>query len=256
MYDEARLAATFHSMVGATAVPQLPLAAITRRATTSVPRSYGISLLRRGFAAAVLIALVLWAFRGNTPAFVRAVESRIAAELQWTPPPPAPASLSASIAPRTADLVSAQRRVSFHIVPPAGLPADVTGTRMWTTPVLVYSKVTHAWSKGEPEITFAYGRSGGRSFELIADRYDPRFGPPPKFMFEDDSSGGRYLVKHRNFAWRNGDQAMGATESAGLSAVEIKTIRDAMRAVPIPPAQTAAALQSGTLVKQILLKAP
>lgn len=256
MYDDARLAAAFRSMVAGTAAPVPPLAAIGRRLAAVAPPSRGGPVLRLGIAAALLIVLVLVAIRGNTSAFVQTVGSRIAAVLQWTPPPLPPASLSVSIVPRTADIADAQRRVSFRIVPPAGLPADITRVRMWTAPVLVYSKVTHSWSKGEPEITFAYERAGGRSFELIADRYDPRFGPPPRFMFEDDSSGRRYLVKHRNFAWRNGDQAMGATEGAGISAAEIETIRGAMRAVAIPTARTAADLQSGTLVKQILLKAP
>ena len=141
-------------------------------------------------------------------------------------------------------------------MPPAGIPDDVTRERIWTTPTLVYSKVTHRWSKGDPEVFFSYDRARGRSFVILANRYDRRFGPPPQYMYEDDSTGGRMLLRHRNFAWRNGDQEMGAIESPDVSAAAIETIRDTMHGVAIPPARTRAELHSGTLVKRIYLLAP
>lgn len=76
------------------------------------------------------------------------------------------------------------------------VPADVD---IRTTPTGVYSKETHAWRVGPPEVTFVYRRAGGREFVLIADRYDPHGEQPPKYMFEakNPTADGRpVLVKH------------------------------------------------------------
>lgn len=158
--------------------------------------------------------------------------------------------------PRYGTLEAAQRRVSFRIVPPAGLPPDVTRERIWTTPTLVYSKVTHRWSKGDAVVTFSFDRLRGRTFTLLAERFDPRFGPPPAYVFEDDSTGGRMLVKHRHFAWRNGDQMMSANQDQTIGAAEIEAVRKAMAGIPLPEAVTAHELNEGTLERLVHVGEP
>jgi hypothetical protein len=257
MLADAQIAQALTAMMQEIEAPTVPLAGIRRRIASQTHRRRSPQVLRIALsAAAAAIALAFVAFPSVTFGLVQTAEQRLAGILQWTPPPPPTDSLSSKISSHSADIASAQSRVSFKLVPPAGLPSDVTHERIWTTPVLVYSKVTHAWSKGDPEVTFVYDRTRSRSFVVITDRYDPRFGPPPRYMYENDSTGGRMLVKHRNFTWRNGDQETGVTESTDLSAAEIEAIRTAMRGTPIPPAQSRAELNSGTLVKQIYLLQP
>ncbi|MEO6835635.1 MAG: hypothetical protein ABI231_06990, partial [Candidatus Tumulicola sp.] len=150
--------------------------------------------------------------------------------------PAAPASLKSSLKSQTVTLATAQSRVRFTIVPPAGLPKDVVSEKIVTTPTGVFSKATHAWRVGSPALTFTYRRAGGNTFVLLADRYDPQDGLPPKYMFEalDPAPDGRpVLVKHEHFAWRNGSQVMSVNAGEGLSAAEIGSIRLAMHGVAL-----------------------
>jgi hypothetical protein len=52
-------------------------------------------------------------------------------------------------------------------------------------------------------------------------------------------------VRHENFAWRNGDQVMGAAAGEGLSATEIRAIRTAMQGAAVTGAD-----QHASIVKQ------
>ncbi|MBV8117216.1 MAG: hypothetical protein JOY69_04100 [Candidatus Eremiobacteraeota bacterium] len=263
MFAENSIAGALSATLQRIDVPACPLAAIRARigSARQLPplperRRLPQTLLVALGATAAALALVVVTFPSTTLGFVQTVEQRTAAILGWTPPPPPPKSLSSRVASQAADLVSAQARVGFRIVPPAGLPSDIIRARVWTTPTLIYSKVAHSWSKGEPVVTFAYDRTRHRSFNILVSRYNPRFGPPPKYMYEEDSTGGRRLVKHLNFEWRNGDQETGAIESADLSVSEIKAIRSAMHGTAIPPAANRAERNSGTLEKQIYLLKP
>ena len=119
----------------------------------------------------------------------------------------------------------------FTILPPVDVPLDATLTAVRLTTVLLYSNVTHKWSKDAPAVWFLYRRSNGQTFELTADVYDPRTGPPGRYMFEGiDLPGGRTkLIKHEHFEWRNGDQVMLATAGEGITAAEIVAIRTGMQ---------------------------
>ncbi len=237
--------------------PPVPLHAIQERFERRSPAKHlPPAKIRLALATSAIVAVLFLALASSSREFIRTIEERVASILQWAPPPSPPRSLSSAISSQTATVWSAQQQVSFRIVPPAGLPNDITRRRVWMTPSLVYSKLTRKWSKGDLEITFSYDRTRHRSFELVADRFDPRFGRPPKYMFEDDSTNGRMLIRHPNFAWRNGNQEMSATASGDISVGEIEAIRDAMHGVPLQGAETHSGLNAGTLVKQIRLRKP
>ena len=257
MLADADIRVALDAMMNAFEVPQVSLHAIARRvATPRTQRRNVPPALRAVLAAVAALVVVVTISPTRTVGWITSAGERIAQVLRWTPPPPPPKALVPSIVAHTGNLAQIQARVSFRIVPPSGLPSDVVRERLWTTPTLVYSKVTRKWSKGEPEVWFGFDRSRGRSFALAAQRFDPRFGPPPAFMFEDDSTGGRMLVKHRNFAWRNGAQLMTVNEDPSLGASEIEAIRTAMGGVPIRGAATARELNEGKLIRQIVVAAP
>jgi hypothetical protein len=155
-------------------------------------------------------------------------------------------------------LATAQSRVHFTIVPPAGLPNDVTSATISTTPTAVYSKATRSWHVGPPDIQFSYHRSGGRFFFLIANRFDPQSCPPAKYTFDADgrsADGHRIVVKRRHFVWRNGDQVMDANEDEDIRASEIETIRTAMHGVALPQRATLTPCK-GPNIRQIRLATP
>jgi len=134
-------------------------------------------------------------------------------------------------------LAAAQARVLFKIAPPAGLPRDIVSAKILTAPTGVYSTLTHSWQTGPSTVTFIYRRAGGRSFSLLADRFDPRSGPESKYMIEAKEptpDGQPVVVKHEKFAWRNGSQIMTAIEGEGITSAEIEAIRTAMNGVALP----------------------
>jgi hypothetical protein len=214
-------------------IPQAPI----------VPRRSS-NLLRAVLAVMVLIAFAFIVFPSSSLAVIQSIEDHYRAmmlAMGYHEPPPAPESLLKSLSTRRATLATAQARVRFTIVPPAGLPKDVVSEKIQTTDTGIYSRALHSWRKGPPNVTFSYRRSDNRSFTLIADVYDPKAPPPPKFLFEakDDAPGLNVpLIKHRNFAWRNGNQMMTIAESSDLRASEIEAIRKAMHGVPMTLANT------------------
>jgi hypothetical protein len=258
MFTDARITSAFGDMVSGIDAPPVPLREIQRRSEKpqSLPQR---TLPYFRIAIVTAAALIIVAIPFRAPGLVQSVEAQIAAILQWTPPPPPPKSVTSAIRSRTATLAAAQARVSFRIAPPAGLPNDVKSERIVTTPTAIYYKTTHEWRVGTPAIEFLYLRAGGRSFSLMADQFDARTGPQPKYIFDADSltvHGGHVaMAKHQNFAWRNGNQVM-TVVADGISAREIEAIRVTMRGVPLPLAQTRAALNSGTIVKQYRMTGP
>ncbi len=142
----------------------------------------------------------------------------------------------------------ARLQADFALVAPAGLPPDIAGLRIFSAPLAVWSQAKQAWSIGGRQITFRYTRRNGKSFDLTADRFSPRSGPVPRFMYEADVPNARHgehpdvqqlldrIVAHpyEHFVWRNGSQELAATVSDALSADEIVRIRTAMNGIELP----------------------
>lgn len=231
MFSETRIAATLATYVAGVEVPPAPMDQIHRRIERRVRRDRSRRYLASALAAAVATIVAL---PRVAPGFTQTIEQQVESVLRWTPPPRAPASVESAMKSRTGDLAAAQARVDFTIVPPTGLPKDVISEKIATTPTGVYSKITHSWSVGNPCVWFVYRRTGGRSFMVLADRFDPREGAPAKYIFEDrgERNGRELLVRHEHFTWRNGLQIMSAIADEGISAAEIVTIRSAMRGTP------------------------
>jgi hypothetical protein len=240
MYTDARISTALETMIRGIDAPPVPLSEILRkvRQPQPVPR-YTSPYVRVALGAAAAIAVTVITLPSISPAFVQTIEERYRAALQalgGIAPPPAPKSFVAMLSSKDATLATAQSRVNFTIVPPAGLPKDIASAKIWTTPTGVYSQANRSWRVGSPAVTFFYQRANG-SFSLLADRFDPRAGMPGKYMFEarDPGSDGRpVLIKHERFAWRNGDQIMTAIENEDVSASEIDAIRVAMHGVALP----------------------
>jgi hypothetical protein len=250
MFTEARIAAGLHAMMREIEAPPVPLAEIRRRVAElprERPRAAGFYLAAAAAAAIAIVTLPVVA-----PGFVQSLEAQIEAILRWTPPPAPPASIESTMRPHIGTLTQAQARVAFTIVAPAGLPKDVVSETIATTPTGVYSKATGSWSVGGPCVRFTYKRRGGLSLTLLADRFDPRTGPPSKYIFLDEGerNGHEVLLRRKVFTWRNGDQVMSTTEGAGFSATDIARIRSAMHGIPIPGVWPP---QDGIIVKQYRL---
>ena len=252
MYADSRIRSGLESMLHHIEVPPVPLLNIQQRMLRPraiTPRSTG-SYVRT--AAAAAIAAIAVSLPIVAPSVVQSVRERIAAILQWTPPPVQPPRwLTSSFTQQRTTLAGAQTMVPFRIVPPAGLPRDVTSSTIQTSSTGLYVKATRSWQKGTPAVFFNYQRSQGRSFALLADRFDPQEGPPGKYMFLDTGKvrdGIPVVIPFQKFTWRNGNQVMSAIAD-GISADEIAAIRTAMHGIVIPPAQTRAEADSGTVSK-------
>jgi hypothetical protein len=261
MFAEARVTAAFETMIGAIEAPPVPTRDILRKMAQPQPVVRRVSSeFRFAIAAAAAIAIAFMMFPAGAVGLVQTivVESYHAAYrvMGWTPPPNPRKSLRSPAMSQNVTLQSARALVPFTIVPPAGLPNDVVSSRIAMVSVKVYSKTTHSWQIGSPSVSFAYRRAGGRSFSLLAGRFDPQTGPPPKYMFAaEDLPGGKVaLHKLPHFARRNGDQIISVTED-GISAGEIDAIRVAMRGTPVPGAE-GSRLHSGTLEKQYQMTPP
>lgn len=238
MHIDARVRSGLIDMIAAIEAPPVPLGEIrnriSRQHTTRRPQPLN---LRYAVAAAGIVAVISSPL--VSPAVVQTIETRYRAALQamgGTAPPAAPSSFVARLSSKRATLSAAQSRVHFTIVPPSGLPADAVPAGIVITATGDYSNATHAWRAGSPAVTFSFRRSGERSFSLLADRYDPANAMPPKFMFEarDPAPDGRLvIIKHRNFAWRNGDQIMTAQAGADISPADIESIRAAMHGLAL-----------------------
>ncbi|HEV7180583.1 MAG TPA: hypothetical protein VGN11_11985 [Candidatus Baltobacteraceae bacterium] len=241
MYTDARIKTALEILFQAIDAPPVSLADIRRKISQPQPVvRHAPPYARLAFAAAAVIAALVVTLPSMSPAFVETIEARYRAALQalgGIAPPSAPQSVIAKLVPQITTLAAAQSRVRFTIVPPSGLPSDVVSSAIQTTPEGVYSKETRSWRVGSSDVIFAYRRAGGREFILLADHYDAHGELPSKYMFEakNPTAGGRpVLVKHEQFAWRNGDQLMTATEGSQISAAEILAIQTAMHGIAVP----------------------
>lgn len=252
MLTDTQISSRFAAMVAAIQAPHAPTGEILLRAShpEPLPRQQAVPPARTALAAAIAAGIIVVATPIVAPSVVETLQARIAQLMQWTPPPAAPKSVDSAMVPRRVSLHTAQTLVPFRIVPPAGLPRDVVSESIFATPTAVYSKVTHSWTVGPPSLTFSYRRADGKTFALVADAFDPREGLPPKYIFDADETGPDGLPRrHENFAWRNGNQTMGATDD-DISAAEIQSICAAMHGIPLRLAASRAALDSGTIVKK------
>lgn len=254
MLTDKQIANRLNDMIAAIEAPAPPVSELLARASrVEEPQlSYSANSIRgMAVAAAIVLALILTAMPIVAPGIVQTLQARLTQLVQWTPPPRAPKSVDSAIVSHTVNLRQAQRLVRFQIVPPTGLPRDAVLESIVATPVAVYSNVTHSWSVGPPSLTFSYRRAGGRKFALRAEDYDPRTGPPPKYIFDADEIGPNGLPKrYRNFAWRNGDQEISILEDANIDSSEISAIRTAMHGTPLHLATTRAELNAGSIVKR------
>jgi hypothetical protein len=254
MPELARLRSRLTTMLEDINPPPVPLLAILEKAALS-SESKRTTASRGQFAAAAaaIIGAIAIGAPLVAPSVVMSIEARIAQVLQWTPPPvPPPRWLTSRLRWQSATLASARARVPFTVVPPAGLPRDVTAVSIATAPSGVYDKLTRSWELGSQAIAFTYQRSGNRSFTLLADRFDPRTGPPSQYMYEYTGrvhDGLPVLVRHDEFTWRNGDQVMTAIDGAGITADEIRAIQNVMHGVPVAVARTRAERDSGEIDK-------
>jgi hypothetical protein len=238
MFADARIKNAVETIVAGVDVPPVNWHAIAARIAQPQPVERRQSrMLQFAVAAAACAAIVFAAFPASSLGLVRIVVSSyqdVIKVIGWTPPSGAPKSPLPPAA--RADVAAAQAHLDFTLVPPSGLPADAGVAKIWTAPTQIYTKATHVWSTGPAFATFTYQRSGGRSFTIFADRFDPQTGPPSKYMFESqDLPGGRTaLTRHEKFTWRNGDQVMSIVAGDGISASEIEAIRQSMNGVTIP----------------------
>lgn len=245
MFNETGIADALERMLAGIVPPAVPVAEIRRRIAAPQRRQRVHFFLP---ATAAAIALVL-ALPRIAPGVTQTIEERVEAIVHWTPPPPAPASVETAMRSKPGTLAQAQSRVAFRIVPPAGLPKDIVSQRIVTTPTGVYSNTTHRWSVGKPAVWFIFRRANGESFSLLADRFDPRVGPPSKYIFDFDERDAHGMpVRHEKFTWQNGDQVMSAVAGEELSATEIAAIRTAMHGAAVISAD-----QHASIVKQYRL---
>jgi len=241
MFTDARISAAMQTMVNEIDAPPVPLFDIQRKISQPqtvvrfVPR-----YLQLAMATAAIMALVVFVFRSSSLGVVQTIEARYRAAVQAmggiAPAERPPQALMPALSPQIATRATAQSRVPFTLVTPAGLPRDTVAAKIQTTPVAVYSKATHTWRIASQVVTFSYERAGGRSFDLMAERFDPRGEAPGRYLFEakDPTADGRpVIVKHERFTWRNGDQTMTAVEW-GITASEIAAIQAAMHGVSLP----------------------
>ncbi|HVA28343.1 MAG TPA: hypothetical protein VNF68_09195 [Candidatus Baltobacteraceae bacterium] len=239
MSNDFRIGATIETMVRAIAIPDIRMDEIHRRISQPrIPRRRP-TFARFALSAATAAIVFAIALPAIAPAFVQTLEARYRAALQalgGNAPPSVPKALVSQLAPRSADLASAQARVAFTIVAPTGLPGNVASSAIQTLPTGAYSKSAHAWQIGSDNVIFVYRRPGGRTFTLVASRYAAG-ALPSKYMFEAKApaaDGRPVLVRHERFAWRNGDQIMTAIEGNGASTAEIAAIRTAMHGIAVP----------------------
>jgi hypothetical protein len=255
MYDDVRIGSALATMIEGITPPPVPLLAILQKVSRpqAAAQAPPAGWLRPAVAAAAIATAIIVSVPLIAPGVVVTVEARLAQILQWTPPSvPPPDWLTSRLHAQAATLASAQARVSFRIVPPAGLPSDIRSSSVATSLTGIYNKMTRTWELGSQVVFFTYERSGNRSFTLLADRFDPRTGPPPRYMYEDTGrvrNGVPVLVRHEKFTWRNGDQIMSAIDGSGITADEIRAVQSTMHGVPIPVAETRNARDSGTIDK-------
>ncbi len=261
MSTNARIQAAMQTMVQGIDVPPIRLDVIQRKISQPQPVARPQQRLTRfALATAAAVTILAVTLPAVSPAFVQSLEARYRAALQalgGIAPPAAPKSLISQLTPHNEHLASAQSRVAFTIVPPAGLPRDIVSSTIQVSPTGLYSTQTHSWRVGPLEVRFVYRRAGGHEFILIADRYNPNGELPAKYIFEAKAptAGGRpVLVRHEHFAWRNGNQMMTATEGSAISAAEIAAIQSAMHGIAVPRRNLHAPTAQSTMTLRVLTK--
>jgi hypothetical protein len=235
MTTDEQLRDGLRAMLQSVQAPAISLEQIHRR--MQAPMQYDRRPFAIGAAAAAALAVAV-ALPIASPGVVQTLEQKIAAILHWTPPATRPpASLYQAMKPETVSLDEAQKRVNFTIVVPSGLPSDATGPSIQVAPTGVYSRTTHAWSKGPDVVMFTYKRADSRTFLVSASGIANSDLPQSKYSFEDrgvDKAGNPILVRHERFVWRNGDQRMSIIADDSISAAEILVIQGTMHGTPIP----------------------
>jgi hypothetical protein len=243
MLDDLRAQSALQAALHGVAVPAFDGAAIRRRVETrrAERRHTAVPFARFASAAAVAVLAVL-AVAVGAPAVIQSVESRLQAALTAAGAGPGvrvtvvPSPIAAQIRSRTVTIEEARRLANFTIVEPSGLPPGVRKRDIVAAPLAVWSTVTHAWSIDGEQITFEYERANGRTFSMIADRYTPKAVVPRYMYVVDDGTEATTLaqVRHENFTWRNGDQALSVIADATIDAREIAQIRNAMHGTELP----------------------
>lgn len=235
MDADAQIASAIARLIDAAPVPELPLARIRSGIETARPARTP-SARSLGFAAAAALALV--AAPLVAPAIVDTVSKEYPALLRFfhlQPPPPIPPQIAAQLrsSSREVTFEQAQTQVPFALVAPAGLPADVDEHSISLASTASYTSKTRTWKQTGQKVAFIYHRRDGRSFTIMADRYDPAEHHPAFIYEEIDGPHGATFVKHQNFAWRNGSQVALIAAGPGISAAEIEAIRAAMHGEPL-----------------------
>lgn len=253
MYADARIRSAFAGMIEAIPAPPVPIADILAKSALPAPAVRRTPRWRAAAIAAAAALVFAVALPAVAPGLVQTVEARLAAILGWTPPPMGPPKwLTSQLRGTNVTFAQAQSQVPFALVAPQGLPHDAVPADILATRTGLYERATRVWSIGTNAVFFEYRRANGRTFSLLADRYDPRTGPPGKFMFEDTGKmrdGLPVLIKHRHFEWRNGDQVMSATDGPEISAAEIRAIAAAMHGSLVTPASGRREMDSDSIVR-------
>ncbi|HWT07182.1 MAG TPA: hypothetical protein VN224_15560 [Xanthomonadales bacterium] len=243
-------------------VPPIDLVAIRRRMDArrlGAPGRRARGRVAMGFAAAIVAGLFLTA---SSPAFVQSVREGYVAALHAAGigpriPKPVPEAIRSVVAPARVSLAKARQQANFTVVPPAGLPRDVVSRTVFTSPLAVWSKERNAWSVDGLQVTFAYARADGRTFDIIASRYSALSLPATRYVYEADDvpAGAKPNRRNRNeqFVWRNGDQTLRAVTSAAIGAQEIDSIRTAMRGVPLPRYDGPSGKSAGNRVERFVI---
>ncbi len=168
----------------AIAVPAFEWSAVGRRMDARpVPRRT-VSIVARPALVMAALLLALGTFVVRTPALMAQVEAGCLGALHamgvGADLPPVPASVIAASRPMKTTLAAARQRANFTVVAPTGLPGDVMDTATFIGPISVWSRTARAWSTHGEELTFWYDRSGGRTFNVVAEGYDPSNFPAPR----------------------------------------------------------------------------
>ncbi len=243
MFDDARVHAEVRSSLMKSTIPAVDLIAIRRRinARRELPsRHIPRARIAMASGAAIVAALLLTA---RSPALVQSVQERYVAALHAVgigPRIPArvPEVIRSVTAPARVSLARARQQANFTLIAPIGLPRDVVRRDIFATPLAVWSKSRNAWSIDGLQVTFAYVRADGRTFDIIANRYSALSLPASRYIYDADDVPRDSKPNLRNraeqFVWRNGDQTMRAVTSTAIGAHEIDLIRAAMRGIPLP----------------------
>jgi hypothetical protein len=251
MLDDAQLKDALTTMLQSIDVPPRMIGPAMQ---SPARRRTHFSAVAAAAAAVALIATPLL-----SPAVMQSLEARTRAALQalgGIAPPAPPQRVLSKLKGEAVTLAAAQKRVSFTLVPPAGLPRDIISAGIHIVPTGTYVPATNSWKIGPEEVQFDYHRQDGRRFTITADPYNPNAEKPPKYIFDADSApGGRpRLIKYENFAWRNGDQMMMATADGDLSAAEIRNIEAAMHAAPVAQRALHEPFRGKTMRLRVLVK--